>query len=309
MINATMSGSLPTPSNRNSSAAFLGRTPDPAKTHIIQLFTVDHDYITTLGMEVLAGRDFSRERASDSTGVILNESAVALYGLDEPLNAEISTFAGGTPENPEIEVRKVIGVVKNFHYESLRNTIGPLALFLGNSRGNLVLKVNTSDMPAFIEGLQEKWNAMGPGQPFDYNFMDEDFSSVYEAETRIGDIFSVFTFLAIFIACLGLFGLATFTAEQRTKEIGIRKVIGASVPRIFVMLTSEIIKWVFIANLVALPLAYYFMKQWLQGFAYPVGINWWTFAAALLASLLIAVVTVSQQAIRAATRNQVQALR
>lgn len=309
VISATMSSSLPTPSSRNSSAAFLGRRPDPALTHVIQMFTVDHDYLSTLGMELVQGRDFSRERPSDSLSVILNESAVALYGLDDPLNAEISSFSGGTADAPEFETYRVIGVVKNFHYESLRNTIGPLAVYLGNSRGRLSLKVNSTNIPTLIDDLQQTWNRMGPGQPFDYTFMDDAFAGVYAAESRIGSIFSVFTFLAIFIACLGLFGLATFTAEQRTKEIGIRKVIGASVPRIFLMLTTEIIKWVLIANLVALPLAYYFMKQWLQGFAYPVGMSWWIFAAAILGSVLIALITVSQQAIRAATRNPVQALR
>lgn len=309
VINATMSGSLPTPSNRNSSAAFLGRTPDPAKMHVIQMFDVDLDYISTLGMEIKEGRAFSSEHPSDSLAVLLNESAVALYGLDDPLQAEISSYDGGTAENPEVVTYKVIGVLKNFHYESLRNTIGPLAMFLGTSRGHLSIKVNTSDMTGFLADLQEKWNEMGPGQPFDYSFMDEDFASVYETETRISGIFSVFTFLAIFIACLGLFGLATFTAAQRTKEIGIRKVIGASIPRLFLMLTSEIMKWVLIANLVALPLAYYFMNKWLEDFAYPVGMSWWVFGLALVASLLIALITVSQQAIRAATRNPVDALR
>ena len=309
VINATMSSSLPTPSSRNSSATFLGRNPDPNKTHIAQLFTVDHEYIPTLGMEIIQGRAFSREFPSDSTAVILNESAVEMYKLDDPLGTEISTFEGGTPENPEIRTCRVIGVVKNFHFESLRSKIGPLAMFFGESRGNLSIKLKPDNVSQFVSDLGQKWNEMGPGQPFDYDFMDEDFASVYAAETRIGHIFSVFTFLAIFIACLGLFGLATFTAEQRTKEIGIRKIIGASISRIFVMLTAEIIKWIFIANLIALPLAYYFMNKWLEGFAYPVDINWVTFAAALFISLLVALITVSFQAIRAATRNPVKALR
>lgn len=309
VINATMSSSLPTPSSRNSSATFLGRNPDPNKTHIAQLFTVDHDYIPTLDMEIIEGRAFSKEFPSDSLAAILNESAVAMYKLDDPLGAEISTFGGGTAENPEPLTFHIIGVVKNFHYESLRSKIGPLVLFLGESRGNLSIKLKPDNIPAFISDLRQKWSEMGPGQPFDYDFMDEDFASVYEAETRVGRIFSVFTFLAIFIACLGLFGLATFTAEQRTKEIGIRKIIGASISRIFVMLTAEIIKWIFIANIIALPLAYYFMSKWLEGFAYPVSINWLTFVVALLASLLVALITVSYQAIRAATRNPVKALR
>ena len=309
VINATMSGSLPTPSNRNSSATFLGRNPDPAHTHVLQLFRVDHEYIPTLEMEILDGRAFSRDFPSDSSAVILNESAVALYGLEEPLGKEISTFSGGSPEEPEIDTRRVIGVVKNFHFESLRSKIGPLAIFLGNSRGNLSIKIKTDNIPQIISDLNKQWNEMAPGQPFDYSFMDEDFASVYEAEDRIGQIFSVFTFLAIFIACLGLLGLATFIAEQRTKEVGIRKVIGASIPRIFVMLTAEIMKWVLIGNLIALPLAYYFMKQWLEGFAYPVDIGWVTFVSALFISLLVALVTVSYQAIRAALMNPVRALR
>lgn len=309
VVNATISGALPTPSDRNSSATFLGRNPDPEKTHVLQLFTVDHDYIPTLEMEIVKGRAFSREHPSDSLAVILNESAVAMYGLEEPLGAEISTFSGGTPQNPELVTRRVIGVIKNFHYESLRSEIGPLAMFLGDNRGHLSIKVDSDNLPEFISELNKKWNEMGPGQPFDYTFMDEDFASVYEAETRIGQIFSVFTFLAIFIACLGLFGLATFTAEQRTKEVGIRKVLGASIPRIFLMLTTEVMQWVLIANILALPVAYYFMSKWLEGFAYPVSITWVTFAVALVIGLLVALITVSYQAIRAAVRNPVKALR
>ncbi|MEZ5043409.1 MAG: ABC transporter permease [Saprospiraceae bacterium] len=309
VINASMSSSLPTPSSRNTSATFLGRTPDPTKTHVVQLFTVDQEYIPTLGMEIVQGRAFSREFPSDSSAVILNESAVAMYGLEEPLGQEISVFSGGTPENPEINTTKVIGVVKNFHFESLRSEIGPLALFLGTSRGNLSIKLKAGDIPSFISAVQQKWNEMGPGQPFDYNFMDEEFATVYESETRIGQIFSVFTFLAIFIACLGLFGLATFTAEQRTKEVGIRKVIGASISRIFVLLTVEIMKWVLIANLIALPVAYYFMGKWLEGFAYPVDLHWLTFIMALVLSLFIALLTVSYQALRTAWMKPVRSLR
>ena len=309
VINASMSSSLPTPSSRNSSATFLGRTPDPAKTHVMQLFTVDHEYVPTMGMEIVEGRAFSRDFPSDSSAVILNQSAVEMYGLDDPLGQEISTFSGGTPENPEITTTKVIGVVQNFHYESLRSKIGPLAIFLGPSRGRLSIKMKGGDIPAFINDIQKKWTTMGPGQPFNYTFMDEEFSSVYEAEDRIGQIFSVFTFLAIFIACLGLFGLATFTAEQRTKEVGIRKVIGASIGRIFVLLTAEIMKWVLIANLIALPTAYYFMSQWLEGFAYPVDLNWMTFTLALVMSLLIALITVSYQALKTAWMKPVKSLR
>lgn len=307
--NATISGTLPTPSSSNNSAVFLGRDPDPAKTHVLRLYTVDHDYISTLSMEIVEGRAFSRDFPSDSSGVILNESAVALFGLDDPLGKEISTFTGGTPENPEITTTTIIGVVKNFHYESLRSKIGPLAIFLGENRGRLSIKVNTDKVAPLINELNRLWNQMAPGQPFDYSFMEEDFAAVYESETRVGQIFSVFTFLAIVIACLGLFGLATFTALQRRREMGIRKVIGASVSRIFVLLTTEVVKWVLIANLIALPLAYYFMRQWLQDFAYPVNLSWTTFVGALVIGLVIAVITVSYQAVRVSLVNPARALK
>ena len=309
VVNASISGSLPTPSNRNTSATFLGRNPDPERTHVCQLFTVDYDYIPTLEMEVLEGRAFSRDFPADSSAMLINESAVAMYGLDEPLGQEVSLFRGGTPENPIIRTYRVVGVVSNFHFESLRSKIGPLVMFLGDSRGNLSIKLKPGDVKEFIADLQQKWQEMAPGQPFDYTFMEEDFATMYESEARIGNVFSIFTVLAIFIACLGLFGLATFTARQRTKELGIRKVIGASVGGLFVLLTTEVLKWVLIANLIALPIAYLLMKRWLAGFAYPVLITWQTFFLALVAGVGIALVTVSYQALRAAIMNPIQSLR
>jgi putative ABC transport system permease protein len=309
VVNATISGTLPTPSSSNNSAVFLGRNPDPSKTHVLRLYTVDHDYIPTLSMEMAEGRAFSRDFSSDSNAVIINEAAVKLFGLDNPLETEISTFAGGSTENPQLRVDKIIGVVKNFHFESLRSQIGPLAMYLGEHTGNLSIKVKTENWSQFIGDLNRLWNQMGPGQPFDYDFMEEDFNSMYESESRIGSIFSVFTFLAIVIACLGLFGLATFTAEQRTREMGIRKVVGASVSRIFYTLTIEVIQWVLIANLIALPVAYYFMSRWLEGFAYPVSMSWGTFAGALLIGLAVAVITISYQALRVSVINPAKALR
>lgn len=309
VISVTMTGALPTPSNRNSSATFLGREADPSKTHVLQQFTVDVDYIPTLGMEIVQGRAFSTEFPSDSSAVILNEAAVALYGLDDPLGVEVSNFSGGTAQNPVINTRRVIGVVKNFHFESLRNKIGPLALFMGNSSSNLAMKINTSNVPAFISRVKELWNQMGPSQPFDYAFMEDDFNAIHEEEARVKDVFSVFTIIAIIIACLGLFGLATFTTEQRTREMGIRKVIGASISRIFFLLTTEIVKWVLIANLIALPIAYFLMKKWLEGFAYPIPLSLTIFIGALLIGVLIAVITVSYQAIRVSIISPSRALR
>lgn len=309
VVNATMTGALPTPSSRNSSATFLGRDPDPDKTHVAQLFTVDLDYIPTLSMEIVEGRAFSKEFPSDSAAVILNESAVAKYGLEEPLGTEISTFSGGTPENPLIDTRRVIGVVKNFHFESLRSKIGPLVMYLGDNRGFLSIKTNTNNISQFISKLNQLWNTMGPSQPFDYSFMEEDFANIHQTEVRIKNVFSVFTILAIIIACLGLFGLATFTAEQRTKEMGIRKVIGASMSTIFFTLTTEVVKWVLIANLIALPIAYYFMNKWLQGFAYPISMSWTTFVGAIVIGVIIAIVTVSYQALRVSVISPSKALR
>ena len=304
---ATFSGYLPTPSWRSSTSVFLGRSSRPENTHVLQVWYVDHDYINTLDMDMVLGRDFSREHASDSSAVILNEAAMKIFNLENPLGQEISRPDG---DNGEILLTyKVIGVVKDFHFASLRDKIEPLMLAIGSSTGHLAMRVETTDIPALRASLLREWEHFAPNQPFDFDFMDDDFNAMYDTEVRIGQIVSLFTFLAIFIACLGLLGLAAYTAERRTKEIGIRKVLGAPAQTLFLLLAKEFTRWVAVASLVALPLSYLAMRNWLQGFEYRVQVDVGTLLMAALAALLAALLTVSYHALLAVRRNPVEALR
>ncbi len=200
----------------------------------------------------------------------------------------------------------VIGVVKDFNFSSMHQNVGPLLIQLGDNRGSIALRVNTKNIAGIINSVQSKWKSMVPGQPFSYSFMDADFNNIYEAEQRTGKLFITFAVFAIFIGCLGLFGLVTYAAEQRTKEIGVRKVLGASVSGIVAMLSKDFAKLVLIASLIAFPVAWWVMNKWLQSFAYRIDIGWWVFVVAGLAAILIALITVSFQAIKAAIANPVK---
>jgi putative ABC transport system permease protein len=211
--------------------------------------------------------------------------------------------------NGSMAAYHIIGVVKNFHYESLRENIQALCLLYGRSRWLTSFKVNTADISGLVKNVESQWKAMVPSMPFSYRFMDEAFDNMYREEQRVGKIALSFAVLAILIACLGLFGLATFMAEQRTKEIGVRKVLGATVSNIVSMLSKDFLKLVVVSAVIAFPLAWWFMHNWLQDFAYRVNIGWWIFIAAGVIALLIALLTVSFQAIKAAIVNPVKSLR
>ncbi|MCB0567604.1 MAG: ABC transporter permease [Phaeodactylibacter sp.] len=303
---ATFSGYLPTPSYRSSTSYFMGKNPSPENAHILFRFEADPDYISTLGMEMVNGRDFSRDNPSDSSAVILNEAAVKIFNLEDPLGQEISHLG----EDPsQAQAYRVIGVVRDFHFSSLRDKIEPLVLHCGDSKGYLAMKVNTGNIQALAAALKREWDTFAPNQPFGYDFMDDDFNTMYDSEVRIGRIVGLFTFLAVFIACLGLLGLAAYTAERRTKEIGIRKVLGAPARDLFLLLAKEFTRWVAIACFIALPVAYLAMQNWLQGFEYRVQVDAGTLLLAALAALLAALATVSYHALRAVRRNPVEALR
>ena len=271
----------------------------------MQNWNVDYDYIATLGMQLIKGRNFSKDFGADSTGIIINEAAAKLLGSGNVVGKDVYT-----PDN-EGRVTKyhVIGVVKNFNYESLHSNIGPLGLFLSYSPYTASFRINTTDIPGLLAQVKKTWEQLAPGMPFSYHFLDESFNNMYKTEARTGTIAILFSSLAIFIACLGLFGLATFIAEQKTKEIGIRKVLGASTAGIVQMLSKDFLKLVLIAFIIAAPAGGYFMNRWLQDFAYRTGVSWWIFVVAGLGALLIALVTVSFQAIKAALRNPVKSLR
>lgn len=305
---ASLSGFLPTPSSNNMNLFLKGITPTQENQHLMSSWTVDYDYMETLGMGVAAGRNFSRDFPSDSLGAILNEAAALDMGYtpEEALGTTIGNFVN---QEGDIQGLKVVGVVKDFHYQSLRNKIGPLIMQLGNSSGLLNIKVNTRDYPALIDKLQDQWTSLAPNQPFETSFLDDRFGRMYDKEQRLGKIFGVFASLTILIACLGLFGLAAYTAENRIKEVGIRKVLGANVGQLVYMLSKDIGKLVIIAFIIGAPLAWYAMNAWLQGFEYRTSIGWTIFALTAGGSLTIALLTMSYQSIRAATGNPVKSLR
>ncbi|TLP82666.1 ABC transporter permease [Maribacter sp. ACAM166] len=305
--NATVSGFLPTPSWRSNSSYFEEGARDQESAISIQTWKVDDDYMSTLNMELIAGRDFDKKIIADSLSVIINEATLPIMGVNatEALGMRIS-------EDIEKEIPqyfKVIGVVKNFHFESLKENIQPLGLFMGASTGTMAVKLKAGDFSEALAGIEGIWNNMAPGQPFSYRFMDESFNATYDAEQRLGKIFTVFTFLSILIACLGLFGLAAFNAQKRTKEIGIRKVLGASVGQISFRLTTDFLKMVGIAILIAMPLGWYVMNKWLEDFSYRIEIGFGVFALAAFLAITVAVVTVSFQSIKAAIVNPVKSLR
>jgi len=206
-------------------------------------------------------------------------------------------------------VLTVIGVVKNFNFESLKKNIGPLSFVLGNATASTAFKVSASGVQDLVKQVESKWKAMAPGLAFRYRFLDEAFDNMYRDEQRVGQLTLCFGIIAIVIACLGLFGLATFMAEQRTREIGIRKVLGASVSGVVRLLSSDFIKLVFIAVIIASPVAWYFMNKWLQDFAYRTNISVWVFVLAGFCAVLIALLTIIYQAIKAAMANPVKSLR
>ncbi len=309
----TISGFLPVPSNRNDQTFSKLRAFDDKNSVNMQRWRVDSDYLPTLGMELVAGRNFDPAMLTDSNATILNETAARLFGFENPIGQKIYRPDAPGKEgkfSPEDFVeRTVIGVVKDFHFASLRENIGALSLELGRSTGLAMFKISGSDAAPVIADLENHWKNMAPGQPFSYRFMDEAFLRTYRAESRIGKIAGIFGLLSVLISCLGLFGLAAFVTEQRTKEIGVRKILGASVAGITSLLAKDFLKLVVIAIFIASPLAYYFMKNWLSDFAYCIDIQWWIFAAAGLAAVGIAFLTVSFQSIKAALANPVKSLR
>lgn len=304
----TLSGFLPVPSNNNSNLWFPGANPTKDESYVFSEFTVDHDYLSTLDIEIQEGRDFSRKFPSDSSAILLNEAAVERLGWSDAIGKKLSSYEG-SQEEPTAVAYTVIGVVKNFHFQSLRNSIEPLLFQLGKSRGFLSLKVSTENISSTISFLEDKWIEFAPGQPFEYSFLDQEFNEMYESEQKLGKIFSVFAFLAIFIACLGLYGLAAFTAEQRKKEIGVRKVLGASIASIITLLSKEFLKLVGIAFIIAAPIAYFFMDQWLQDFENRTNISLIIFVFAGITAIAIAWITMSIQSWNAARINPVRSLK
>jgi putative ABC transport system permease protein len=270
----------------------------------------DYNLSSAYQLEMARGRFYSKEFGSDSTAVVLNESAVKELAIEgDPVGQQISNSFNGN----QIVNFTIIGVIKDFHYESLKQKISPLIIRLFNRNfvfGKYVsVKVGGGSIDKKLEEIKSVWHKFAGNQAFEYFFFDEDFAKLYTAEKRTSLIVAVFSVLAIFIACLGLLGLAAFTTEQRTKEVGIRKILGATVPGIILLLSKDFTKWVLIANLIAWPIAYFIMNKWLEDFAYRINIPLWSFVIAGVSALVIALITVSYQALKAAVTNPVKSLR
>ena len=306
VADATLTGFLPTSMNSNTSIFYKEAVIDPKKSIFPQTWSVDENYVKALGMKMVAGRSFSTQMQTDSNAVVINETAAKFLALSNPVNTIIYRSSGGP--NTVLKPYTIIGVVKDFNFSSLRNNITPVIMLLNEDTGNLGIKVQTANIPALLSQIQDKWNALSPAH-MQYSFMDQQFDAMYRSEQRIGVIFMAFTVLAIAIACLGLFGLAAYAAEQRTKEIGIRKVLGASVANIAGMLSKDFIKLVLIAIVISSPIAWFLMQKWLQDFAYRVSLHWWLIALAGFAAIFIAIITIGFQSIKAAITNPVESLR
>ncbi len=310
VLSGTISSFLPVKTTNNNSLWFVGRNAGQGESYILHNYRIDHDFIETLGMNIGKGRNLSRDFPSDSTAVIINEAAVSHFSLgEEPVGKYLSRY-GGSQDKPTSEVYKVIGIVDDFHFSTMRENIQPLVFFLGESRSYISFKIQGDNIKNTVGFLQSKWEEFAPGQPFEYSFLDQRFNNLYENEQRIGNIFSVFAGLAIFIACLGLYGLSAFTAEQKTKEIGIRKVLGASITQILILMSKEFTKLVIISFLIGVSLSYFAMREWLNDFAYRININNPSiFLIAGIISILIAWITMSVQSFAAARTNPVNSLK
>ncbi len=274
------------------------------------IFTVDPDYFGVYGLEIIAGRNFSREMSTDQLRkCLLNETAVRTLELEEPVGTILQHDDLGGSSFPVRDV-EVIGVVKDFHYQTLRNPIQP-QMFGWNDGWHWMasVKISSENVPATIAHIENIWHEFSPEFPFDFHFVDDLVAGIYQNEERLAKTIGYFAGLGIFIACLGLFGLAAFMAEQRTKEIGVRKVLGASVGGILLLLSKEFSKWVIVANVVAWPLAYFAMNKWLADFAYRTEIGVWPFVLSAILALAVALATVSYQSWKAATANPIESLR
>jgi len=305
--NATMSGYLPVNYYRSNDAFFTSPALDQKSAISMQNWFIDENYIPALGIKVAEGRNFSQQFPTDSTAIIINEAAARFLETKNLLNKKLYNIKDVNTK--QLNEWHVIGIIKNFNFSSLREVITPLAFKLGKDNSNISLRINSKDIPGVMAQVKSKWQSMASGKPFDYSFMDEDFNKLYTTEQRTGQIFITFAVLAILIASLGLFGLATYAAEQRIKEIGIRKVLGASVGNIAGMLSKDFLKLVLISSVIAFPVAWWGMHKWLQDFAYRVSISWWVFVVAGILALFIALATISYQAIKAGLAKPVKSLR
>jgi putative ABC transport system permease protein len=305
VVKASIGYNLPGNGNMNGTE-ITAKEPRADGSHEgghVNIYNIDEEFIPTLGLQLVSGRNFSKDFLSDSTGVIINEATVQELGWTN------SNAIGKTIVRSGQHEYKVVGVVADFHYASVKQIIAPLMMLLGGNYGGIIVKIKTKDIAGFLKKVKQQWDAFKPDGPFSYYFLDEKFASLYAAEKSIEKIFTGFAIIAVLIASLGLFGLAAFITEQRTKEIGIRKVLGASMQQVLMIVCKEFVVLVGFAFLIAVPVTWWGMNKWLQEFAYRINISWWIFLAAGILSIVIALLTISIRSINAAVANPVKSLR
>ena len=304
--NAACSSLVPASGSDETYFTFEGFSEE--NRQVLPFMEIDEDYLETMGMTLSLGRNFSKNFPSDNRALILNETLAQQLGWENPIGKTVKMTDVVDRKFVEIPYT-VIGVVKDFHFESLHQKIrGHIMKMLGKPN-KISVKLNPENLPEILSRMQAIWQEIEPGRPFQYTFMDDTFDRLYRTEERLGQIFIAFTLIAIFVACLGLFGLASFATEQRTKEIGIRKVLGASVSHVVTLLSRDFTKWVVLANIAAWPIAYFAMSKWLQGFAYRIQLDFWIFLLSGFIALVIALLTVSSRTVKVAVSNPVDSLR
>jgi putative ABC transport system permease protein len=305
VLNASISRQMPGDPNMDGTQAFpKDRDADESSAEIhINIYHVDYEYLATLGIEMAHGRNLSRDFPSDSAAIVINETAAKEFGWIPESAPGKSIIMSGQREY------HVVGVVKDFNYTSVRQEIAPLVMMLRFNSGSILVKLNPTDIKDFLADTKSKWAAFNTEIPFSYSFLDEKFSALYFTEERTGKVFTTFAVIALLIAGLGLFGLSTFSAEQRTREIGIRKVLGASSQQVLLMLSKQFMILVLIAFVIAAPVIGWAMNHWLEDFAYRISIAWWVFLAAAGISFMIAFLSMCFQAVRAAVANPVRSLK
>lgn len=307
----TASSTIPGKEYSNAASGIRPLNSNPEDGKRCFFISVDYEYFDFFGIKLSAGRSFSKTFSTDSNAIVLNEEAVKIFGYKNPQHAlQQKILFGGLGG----QIKETVGVIKNYHHKSLKDSLQPIifSLAAGRAAGRcnyFSLKIDSKNLDRTISQIKNKWQQVFPGRPFEYFFLDESFDNQYTADRQFGKVFVLFALLAILVSCLGLFGLASFTAEQSTKEVGIRKVLGASAAKIVFLLSKEFSKWVLLANIIAWPLAYFAMEKWLHNFAYRTTMGIEIFILSGLLAFLTALLTVSYQAVKAASANPVDALK
>ncbi|WP_421876385.1 ABC transporter permease [Marinoscillum sp.] len=307
VVNATVSGFLPTGDSRSDSPMVPKESTTNDDFVSLQIWQTDEDYIPTMDMKLKEGRNFDKNLATDSNAVILNQAAVDKFGFENPVGQKLKSMGGYDIHG--MKEFKVIGVIDNFHYDSFKENIDPMVLMNVESTGSIAMRFEAGKTTELIAYLDDLWQEFNPTLPFEYTFMDQQFAAKYKSEQKLSNLFNIFSGLAIFIACLGLFGLAAFTTDQRKKELGIRKVLGASLPHLMIRQLSGYTKLLVVSMVIALPIGIYLMSEWLENFVYRTDISVLMIVLPILAVVLLAWITVSIISYRAARQNPVNNLK